>query len=171
MDKKISKILNPVLLGLAFLVSISGILMGGFMTKNYIPKSGIPPEPARSEGVDFSTDLFLNFSYIFIIVVIIAVIAGSIISMLDDLKGSMRSIISLVAMVVIFGLLYAAMADSNVLGHGTVLPDGKKVDMYKDFKITMGQVRFVDTTLLLSYFLGIAAFFGVIAGEIRGAIK
>ncbi len=171
MDKKISKILTPVLLGLAFFVSLLGVFMGGLMTKNYIPKDGVPPEPARSQGVDFSTDLFLNFSYIFIIVVIIAVIAGSILSMIDDLKGSMMSIISLGGLIVVFGLLYLAFASTDVLGHGNLLPDGKKIDMYRDFKITMGQVRFVDTTLLLSYFLGIAAFLGVILGELRGALK
>ncbi|TAE74169.1 MAG: hypothetical protein EAZ85_05280 [Bacteroidetes bacterium] len=170
MDKKISKILTPVLLGLAFLVSIAGVFMGALMTKTYSPKNAAPPEPARSEGVDFSTDLFLNISYIFIIVVIVALIAGAILGVIDDLKGSMKSIISFVGLIVLFGILYLAFADTNVLGHGAIL-DGKKIDMYKDFKITMGQVRFVDASLLLSYFLGIFAIIGVAVGQVKSLLE
>jgi hypothetical protein len=51
------------------------------------------------------------------------------------------------------------------------MPDGTKFDAYKAYKVTNSIVNFVDASLMLIYVMSIIAVIGVLATELKGALK
>jgi hypothetical protein len=170
MEKLLNKFLSPVLLGLSAILILIAVFMGTTSTQKLNPEVIINNKPLTT-GVANSTELFLYVSYIFIFLVIAAILIGAIVGIITDFKSSMRALIGIGATVILFLILYYGFATPTIASHGSVMPDGTKFDAYKAYKVTNSIVNFVDASLMLIYVMSIIAVIGVLATELKGALK
>ncbi len=109
-------------------------------------------------GVATSTDIFLYASYLFIILVILAILGGFVVSLATDPKSMMRSLISAGIIFLVFLVFY-------FLADGTVTEEFKKIK--GTFEVSSFALKFTDGAFYVVYIL----ITGVQAAWIWGWIK
>ena len=100
----------------------------------------------------------LYWAYILVGVGILGVIAGSIISIIDNPKGIKKSIFTIVATVVVIGIAYLLAPGTPAIGLVGIDP-------------SQATLKMTDTLLNLTYILLGAAILSIIAGYIINVVR
>ncbi len=99
--------------------------------------------------------LILSTGYILMGIALFAVLLFSITKLLDDPKKSLKSLLGLVAIVVVFFIAYSTASGESI----------SKVE------VTGNYIKFVGGSLTLLYFIGSAAVIAIVVSEIYSLFK
>ncbi len=99
--------------------------------------------------------LILSTGYILMGIALFAVLLFSITKLLDDPKKSLKSLLGLVAIVVVFFIAYSTASGESI----------SKVE------VTGNYIKFVGGSLTLLYFIGGAAVIAIVVSEIYSLFK
>ncbi len=111
-----------------------------------------------ADGVATSTDIFLYASYLFIVLVIVAMVGGLVVALATDFKSMVGSLISMGVMLVLFIIFY-------VIADGTVTPEYAKIK--GTFDVSSFALKMTESTFYLTYFLML----GILGALGWGAVK
>jgi hypothetical protein len=130
----------------------------------FLVMSIISPEPSRefaeaSVGAAQGSGVMLAYSYVLIAIAIVVALIFPLINIVKNPKGSMRSLLGLLLMVIVLGVGYLlSSADPVVNSAGGYFEDP-------------ATLKLTDTGLYATYFMMLVAFGVIIFGEIKNAIK
>lgn len=149
---KYIKILSYILLagGVAVLVY--------FLVASVVNSDPYPQYMAASKGAAQGSSLMLVYTYILFALAILVSIIFPLINIVKNPKGSMRSLLGILAMVVVLGISYIFSSDTPI-----VTP----VAVY-DSPVSL---RLSDMGLYAAYIMLAVAFIAIIFGELKNAFK
>ncbi len=105
-------------------------------------------------------DLIIKWTYILAAIATVSVIAISLTGMFRSKKSIISSLIVLGIVAVLIGVSYSLSSD--------IMPTFFGVEEYN---LTGPKLKFIDTTLFVTYILSAVAALGLIFSEVRGALK
>lgn len=149
---KYIKYLSYVLLGLGVVVFIY------FLVAMFTNTAPYPEYPRASEGAAQGTSVMLMYTYILFALTILVSIIFPLINIVKNPKGSMRSLIGILAMIVVLGVSFLFASDVPV-----VTP----VRVY-DNPVAL---KLSDMGLYAAYVMLIAVFAVILFGELKNAFK
>ena len=141
------------------------LLLGVGVFVYFIITSLMYPEPSTefavgSVGAGMGVNVMLIYTYIILAVALLIAIVFPVVNIVSNPKGAMRSLIGLVAMIVIFLVSYLLASD-------TPIPN-PAANGYFDDPVTL---KLTDVGLYSGYAILVIAFIVILWGEIRSAIK
>ena len=119
-----------------------------------------PEFPVGTLGAAMAVNVMLIYTYIILAVALLIAIVFPVVNIVSNPKGAMRSLIGLVAMIVIFLVSYLLASD-------TPIPN-PAANGYFDDPVTL---KLTDVGLYSGYAILVIAFIVILWGEIRSAIK
>ena len=171
MSDKLSKILK---IFVAILLLISTIATFLF----YKGLSGLSAEATFSEQIEYlggTLEFFLQWTYILVAIAAIAAIVFPAVSIIANPKQGLKSILSIVALLLLFGVSYAISSDTIVTFIGWeelyagMYPQAKNLE---ELKVNAQELSLqVGTGLIATYILSVLAIVSVIGGEIFRALR
>lgn len=146
---------------ISYLLLILGVaVFAYFIIASILYPEPSPVYPVGSVGAAMGVDVMLYYAYIIFAAALIIAVIFPIINILSNPKGAMRTLIGLVAMIVIFGVGYLLSSDAPV-------PNPAE-NGYFDNPV---ELRLTDVGLYAGYIMLAASFLVIIWGEIRNAFK
>lgn len=130
-----------------------------FLVASLVNTDPYPEYMAASKGAAQGTSVMLVYTYILFGLTILASILFPIINIIKNPKGSMRSLIGILAMVVVLGISYLVSSSEPM-----TLSDNTIVDNATTLKLA-------DMGLYAAYIMLIAVFAVILFGEIKNALK
>lgn len=141
------------------------LLLGVGVFVYFVITSLMYPEPSTefpvgTVGAAMGVNVMLIYTYIILAVALLIAIVFPVVNIVSNPKGAMRSLIGLVAMIVIFLVSYLLASD-------TPIPN-PAANGYFDDPVTL---KLTDVGLYSGYAILVIAFIVILWGEIRSAIK
>lgn len=150
---KYIKYLSYLLMGLGVAVLVYFLVAS---LTNTTPYAGYPK---ASEGAASGANLMLIYAYILVAITIFVAIIFPIINIIKNPKGSMRSLLGILLMVVVLGVSYLVSSSEPM-----TLSDGAVVDSVSTLKLA-------DMGLYAAYVMLAVAFLAILFGELKNALK
>lgn len=151
---KYIKYLSYVMLGLGVVVFAYFLVASLTQTQ----PSSEPGFAAWSAGSVSGINVMLIYAYILLAVTILVALIFPLINIVKNPKGSMRSLIGLLAMVVVLGIGYIFSKSTPII---------TPVDTYDN----VFELRLTDTGLIAAYIIFFVAIATILFGEIKSALK
>jgi hypothetical protein len=105
-----------------------------------------------------STDVFLQASYILFLLVVIAMLIGSVSAFVTDFQSSVKSLIGLIGILILWGVSYA-MSNNEV------------TKAYEKMNVGAILSQIVESTLILSYLLFVIVAIAIVVTEVKNSLE
>ena len=157
MNNKIFKYIKS----LSYVLLLLGVGVFGY----FVVASALYPEPATefpvgTVGNAMGVNVMLIYAYVVFAVALVLAIVFPVINILSNPKGAMRTLVGLVAMIVIFGISYLLASDAPV-------PNPAE----NGFFTNAATLKLTDVGLYSAYAIFVIAILVILWGEIRSAVK